>query len=440
MKLRIWILLFVVTSGMHGCGVFGSAQESQLIAQDSQKITAAAIVDVAMAIQLGAEDDAPVLPDDYASNDPGRISAIWKDIEQPKSPDVPQISKIDQTASESGRALATRRYTKSELDSLVRSSYSPSTRLTTDVSPRSDVWIHLTRDHGFSSDQVSGMEFWVGMALNDAAHKGMITAWKPAVFPVSKFAKSQASGSSRMTGFKLFTSDGSFRCPACDQQKTILNSGGLLFDYETIRVPSGGSLPRGVGVVPCWQSPNGKTLVGVHQISQLNDWAVKNPGHRPDAAPASPAAPADIAAESSVPPVTEVDLEAKTSTAILQAIAAHVQRIEERNSGKSNPIESAAVGGAVQSWLPEIDIDVDDGLLKILDGLLAKDGYTAGGLTVGWPASAGKRSIQFSPALAIRFRKILEVDVEIKSVSIEGRTVTLNLTGRFLSTLVVRLK
>lgn len=42
--------------------------------------------------------------------------------------------------------------------------------LSSDVSPRSDVWIHLTRDHGWSSSQVSRLNMTEALYLHDASH------------------------------------------------------------------------------------------------------------------------------------------------------------------------------------------------------------------------------------------------------------------------------
>ncbi len=64
--------------------------------------------------------------------------------------------------------------TCSEIRALVRSRYTPGRRLNSDVSPQSQVWIHLTDGsggtHNFTSDQVSCLSLWEALALHDDAH------------------------------------------------------------------------------------------------------------------------------------------------------------------------------------------------------------------------------------------------------------------------------
>jgi len=81
---------------------------------------------------------------------------------------------------------------------------------------------------------------------------------------------------------------------------------------------------------------------------------------------------------------------------------------------------------------------VNDDLLKVLDALLGKDGYTGNGLQVKWPA--GKRRLTFEPGITVVFRKVVEVDATITAIEIDGRDVTLSLAGTLLKQLTVRLK
>ena len=62
-------------------------------------------------------------------------------------------------------------YSQEELDALVRSSYNKNTRLMKAVmADGADVYSHLYNDHGFTKEQVVGLEYWVALALHDAVH------------------------------------------------------------------------------------------------------------------------------------------------------------------------------------------------------------------------------------------------------------------------------
>jgi len=71
------------------------------------------------------------------------------------------------------------RRTRANIELWIRENYSRSTNLNTDVSPRSSVWSHLTDGSGgthiFLSEQISGLELWVALALHDAVHTGRLT-------------------------------------------------------------------------------------------------------------------------------------------------------------------------------------------------------------------------------------------------------------------------
>lgn len=45
----------------------------------------------------------------------------------------------------------------------------------TDVRPRNQVWNHLMRDHGFSFEQIDGMQYNAALWLHAAAHNGDVT-------------------------------------------------------------------------------------------------------------------------------------------------------------------------------------------------------------------------------------------------------------------------
>jgi len=71
------------------------------------------------------------------------------------------------------------RRTKSDIESWVRKNYSQSDNLKSDVFPRNNVWNHLTDGSGgthvFVSEQISGLELWIALALHDAVHTGRLT-------------------------------------------------------------------------------------------------------------------------------------------------------------------------------------------------------------------------------------------------------------------------
>lgn len=55
----------------------------------------------------------------------------------------------------------------------IRARYNKNSILKADVSPRSDVWSHLT-NHGFTFDGIKNLNEWDALCLHDAAHKGLI--------------------------------------------------------------------------------------------------------------------------------------------------------------------------------------------------------------------------------------------------------------------------
>jgi thiol-disulfide isomerase/thioredoxin len=69
---------------------------------------------------------------------------------------------------------------QSEIDALVRASYTRNTPLMKAVMDRNaNVYSHLKNEHGFTKDQVDGLESWVAHALHDAVHPpASITPWR----------------------------------------------------------------------------------------------------------------------------------------------------------------------------------------------------------------------------------------------------------------------
>lgn len=94
------------------------------------------------------------------------------------------IHQIRETVNDSGvksskaesRLL---RRTRADIESWIRRNYSQGTNLRVSVTPTSNVWSHLTGGSGgthiFLSEQVSGLELWIALALHDAVHTGRLT-------------------------------------------------------------------------------------------------------------------------------------------------------------------------------------------------------------------------------------------------------------------------
>jgi hypothetical protein len=224
------------------------------------------------------------------------------------------------------------------------------------------------------------------------------------------------AGASEVAGVTLYTGDlidGKEWCAPCIQQKKILiDAGGMTADGEPIwpfKIVYTNEM-----TVPQWV-PDGeiagskKILIGTREPKTLEAWIR---GYAKRAVQNSP----DMA-------VVEVD--GSDSRAIVLALAESLRRQEDTQP-------------AVQGFLPAVPLDVNDDLLKVLDALLSRDGYTSNGLKVKWPA--GKRRMTFEPGITVVFRKVVEVDATITAIEIDGREVTLSLAGTFLKQLTVRLK
>jgi len=374
-------------------------------------------VSVDASAQLAIEEEAPVLPDDFAKNDPPRVSAKWtiEPVESVKSKSIP---------SNDGKSISRRRKVQ-DLDAWVRKNYTPKTVLKSGVMGDNNlVLIHLVDEHKFTPNQVNGLDMWVALALHDAAHAGTIKADEMIT------VNSSTAGSDEDSGITLFTSDGTWNCPACNDQKRNLSSAKISFDFKTVKVPKEGRSPT--NTVPLWLGADGSTFEGAMTAAQLEKWAAKHGNPNPISS-CSPAQAQAQAAAINEKPVTIVELDASSSSAVLAALLEHVNRSEIAHKSANNGEKLA-----VQSWLPEIDVDLSDPLLAVLDAMMSKDGYQLGGLKVSWPA--GKRAMVFDPPVDVAYRKVLEVSSKVKSVEVDGRVVVIRLDGRLINDLKVRLK
>jgi hypothetical protein len=217
-------------------------------------------------------------------------------------------------------------------------------------------------------------------------------------------------------GVTLFTGgliDGKEWCAGCVTQNTILiKAGGMTADGVPIwpfKIVKTNEM-----TVPQWvpdgeEPGSSKILIGPREAKTLERW-IKGYAKQP---------------ASNYPVSAVVEVDGSDSRAIVLALAESLRRQEDTQP-------------AVQGFLPAVPLDVNDDLLKVLDALLGKDGYTGNGLQVMWPA--GKRRVTFEPGIKIVFRKVVEVDATITAIEIDGREVTLSLAGTLLKELTVRLK
>lgn len=80
-------------------------------------------------------------------------------------------SKIAQTTIPTPMTSPSTLLSRSEIDALVRASYTRNTPLMKAVMARNaNVYSHLKNEHGFTKEQVDGLELWVALALHDAVH------------------------------------------------------------------------------------------------------------------------------------------------------------------------------------------------------------------------------------------------------------------------------
>lgn len=209
-------------------------------------------------------------------------------------------------------------------------------------------------------------------------------------------------------GCTLYTADGDW-CAQCKlQAKILIKAGGMTEDGVPIwpfKIVKTNEM-----TVPQWVSDKNdvEPMLGAREAG-LKDWIERR---------------AKKAAENS-PDKWVVEVDGSDSRSIVLALAEAVRRQDDTQP-------------AVQGFLPAVPLDVNDDLLKVLDALIGKDGYTGEGFSVKWPA--GKRKVTFEPGIQVWFRKVVEVDATITAIEIDGREVTLSLSGTILSQLTVRLK
>lgn len=230
----------------------------------------------------------------------------------------------------------------------------------------------------------------------------------------SVIAASGAPTEKLVPGVTLRTADDTFRCLPCERQaKILIEAGGMTKDGVPIwpfRI-----VKTHEYAVPTWV-PDGvddnsdKILVGVREPVSLKKWIESY-------------AKKEVSNNSPEKWIVEVD--GSDSRAIFLALAESLRRQE-------------AAQPAVTGFLPAIPIDLDDDLLKVLDALLSKDGYTRNGFEVVWPV--GKRRMTFEPGIHVTVRKVVEVDATVEAIEIDGRDVTLSLNGTIFKELTVRLK
>lgn len=215
-------------------------------------------------------------------------------------------------------------------------------------------------------------------------------------------------------GVTLRTADDTFRCLPCERQaKILIEAGGMTKDGVPIwpfRI-----VKTHEYAVPTWV-PDGvpddsdQILVGVREPVSLKKWIDAH---------------AKKSSSNNSPEKWRVDVDGSDSRVIVLALAEALRRQE-------------AAQPVVTGFLPAIPIDLDDDLLKVLDALLSKDGYTRNGFEVVWPV--GKRRMTFEPGIHVTVRKVVEADATVMAIEIDGRDVTLSLNGKILKQLTVRLK
>lgn len=417
-RISIWIILDIIFS----IGLFAGT-----ISATEPVPPPAVAISVQVSAQLAIEEEAPVLPDDFASNDMPRVSANWIPGDPSSS-----VNPADTTIPEV--KIVSRRRNRAELEKWIKEKYTKDTPLIHGVMSHNQenlVLIHLVNEHKFKPDQVNGMAMWLALALHDAAHGGLIRGDELIMVEQSTVQKSSA-GKARGSGIKLFTSDGSWHCGPCVTQENYLKQSPPSFDFETFGVPRDGPSPS--GSTPCWQGADGSIFIGPMNAAKLEAWAKL---HGKQADPEKTQA-IEAVSNSSEKPVTTVEVDASSSSAVLLALIEHVNRSEVAHKSNASDISTPKAGPAVRGWLPEIDVDLDDPMLKILDAMLSKDGYQLGGMKVSWPA--GKRAIVFDPPVDVAYRKVLEISSKVKSIEVNGREVVIRLDGRLIQDLKVRLK
>lgn len=232
----------------------------------------------------------------------------------------------------------------------------------------------------------------------------VMAKWNPGTVPVTGYV---------VPGVTLYTTDGSFPCAPCKQQERILiEAGGMtpdgnpIWPFKIERVNDRS--------VPQWVTDDGTTtLSGPREPVSLQKWIL---GYAK--------APVEQSENKYLDKVV-VEVDGNNSHAVMMALAESIRRESDTQP-------------AVTGFLPAIPVDVNDSLLKVLDSLLGKEGYNGSGLKVVWPA--GNRKMTFEPGLQVNFKRFIEIDATVHSIAINGRDVTLSLSGTLVKELTVRLK
>ena len=213
-------------------------------------------------------------------------------------------------------------------------------------------------------------------------------------------------------GVTLYTTDGSFPCVPCKvQERILIEAGGMTPDGKPIwpfkieRVNDRS--------VPQWVPDDGTaTLSGPREAVSLQKWILAY-------------AKSPVQSENKYLDKLVVEVDGSNSHAVMMALAESIRRESDTQP-------------AVTGFLPAIPVDVNDSLLKVLDSLLGKEGYNGSGLKVVWPV--GNRKMTFEPGLQVNFKRFIEIDATVHSIAINGRDVTLALSGTLVKELTVRLK
>lgn len=296
-------------------------------------------------------------------------------------------------------------------------------------------------------------------------------------------------------GVTLYTADDSWVCPPCKQQAVYL--AGVPSDLYTV-VKVSQSRASALGGVPYWQPADNTTgRRGAWKAEQLIPWLKsKAKVATPATAVAITRSEIDSWIRSNYKPDTFLDISVEPKSNVWNhltdgtdqnhkfskdqvqgleqwvALALH-NEIHKTNPGISPFRQQVALSSkpdeismtveidsddpryvisaiaealqqesdeppAVQGILPALPIDLDDDLLKLLDSLLSPDGYRKDGLQLTW--GTGLKKVSFEPGMYLKFRKVAEVDATIHSLEVNGRTVTVFLSGTIISKLTVKLK
>lgn len=134
--------------------------------------------------------------------------------------------ELEQIESPDGQAVEAEHASRDELLRFVRAYSRTKPYLTADVTPRSNVWTHLQREHGFMAWQLAGMTMDEGLWLHDAAHAGACTPYSTE--PVEQVAQAPED---ELTAAERYIADGPYNqvllfsaswCKPCGPAKDLL--------------------------------------------------------------------------------------------------------------------------------------------------------------------------------------------------------------------------